>query len=317
MDVPLITKAGAADATVNFLLSQASINTRKAYFHALKRFFEWAEKNDVERLADVDGKLARRHIEGIMPKKEKTKLSVPGLTRMHAHAVLATFFDALVLEHIIPAHTIRNYRPKGLSKHSTPAPELSLMELRTLIASLPGRTPLGLRNRALVMFLAGTACRVGAALKLTHRALQEADGVRTAVLLEKGNTRRTIPLPPAILPALDAHLAQSPDAKPDDPVFHAWDKRARCFADRPMPYIEAYRLIKDAAATAGINKPLSPHGLRATAITALRASGFDIETAQRIAGHAHPDTTRRYDRRSKEATVSDLDALARVLNLTD
>lgn len=315
LDRPLLKDGDARQATERFLLSPSSANSQRTYFQVLKRFYAWAEKNEVASLAAVDGPMLRRHVEGILPATEKTRATRNGKTQRLAYTVLVTYFDALVFAKVLESTTVRSYKPRGLATQTTATPALTPAELARLLKAIPADTPLGRRNRALVIFLVGTACRIGAALKLTHRSLYDLDGMPHATLHEKGNTTRQIPLARSVTAALDAHLPSA--GNPDHPVFQAWDQRRKCLTDRPMPYIEAYTVIRKAASVAGITKAITPHSLRATAITALRANGHDIETAQRIAGHAHPDTTRLYDRRTHAVRPRDMDTLAEALDLNN
>lgn len=59
---------------------------------------------------------------------------------------------------------------------------------------------------------------------------------------------------------------------------------------------QAARAVRRLAKAAGINKTISPHSLRHTAVTLALDSGVSLRDVQDLARHADPRTTRRYDR---------------------
>lgn len=60
-----------------------------------------------------------------------------------------------------------------------------------------------------------------------------------------------------------------------------------------------YNVIKRRGQQAGVKK-CSPHDFRRSFVTQLLRKDKDLLTVQRLAGHANPATTQRYDRRSME-----------------
>lgn len=61
-----------------------------------------------------------------------------------------------------------------------------------------------------------------------------------------------------------------------------------------------YKMLQKRAEQAGVD-PVTPHDLRRSFVSDLLDAGVDLPTVQRLAGHADPSTTSRYDRRGEGA----------------
>jgi integrase len=68
-------------------------------------------------------------------------------------------------------------------------------------------------------------------------------------------------------------------------------------------------MLQRRARAAGIPGDLCNHTWRATGITNYLENGGSLETAQYMAGHADPRTTRLYDRRKKMVSRSEVERI--------
>ena len=161
--------------------------------------------------------------------------------------------------------------------------------------SRAGVRPLALRDHALLHVIYATGARVSEAIGLTLSTLQLSAGY--ARVLGKRQQERLVLLTTPAQRALERWLG--PDGRPQlvsDPRIEALFVTR---TGRAMSRIDAWRVVKRAAALAGLESTLgggaiSPHTLRHAFATHLLASGADIRSVQELLGHARISTTQIY-----------------------
>ena len=113
----------------------------------------------------------------------------------------------------------------------------------------------------------------------------------------KGRKVREVPIKGGTLEALRAWLRCRGDAA--GPLVCAVRKGGRVEPVGLAPGA-VLRVCEKRGREAGL-RDFSPHDLRRTYISVLLDRGVDLSTAADLAGHASPNTTRRYDRRGERA----------------
>ena len=134
--------------------------------------------------------------------------------------------------------------------------------------------------------LALNGLRISEALNANIEHLELERGHRTVTVTRKGAKIVTIPLAPRTARAVDLCVGE----RHQGPIFLNRDQTRRL--DRHV----ATRIVKRLAKRSGIDKPISPHSLRHSFITAALDAGVALRDVQEAASHADPRTTMRYDR---------------------
>jgi integrase/recombinase XerC len=167
---------------------------------------------------------------------------------------------------------------------------LTVEEVQRFVAVIPTTTlrdqphlP-GLRFRALVEILLGSAMRIGEALSLD---LSQIDfTTREARIIGKGNKPRTVFFTTRALDWVRRYLALRTDSEPA--LFVCLGGKGRLKREDIWRPFSRYRKL------AGINKPVTPHMLRHTAATHLLFNGCPVGHIKEILGHSRLETTCRY-----------------------
>jgi len=172
-----------------------------------------------------------------------------------------------------------------------PAEVLTRDEVHRLIAAC-GRGASGTRNRALITLLYRTGLRIAEALALEVKDI-DLDAGAVAVLHGKGDRSRRVGIDPPAVAVLERWLERrrALGIPRGAPVF--------CTISQPRPgrpmYASVVReMLKDAAARAGIEKRVHPHGLRHTHAAELAREKVPVNLIQRQLGHKSLAVTAHY-----------------------
>ncbi|MEA5511942.1 tyrosine-type recombinase/integrase [Crocosphaera sp. UHCC 0190] len=172
---------------------------------------------------------------------------------------------------------------------------LNQAEIKALMAVCENDTTTqGLRDAALIAILRGAGLRRAEAVKLQLKDFnQEAGSLQ--IIGGKGDKDRLVYLPESAIAIVNRWLEVrgfTPGA-----LLCPIQKGGRIVI-RSMSSQSVLLIVQKRALQAGVES-FSPHDFRRTFCSDLLDAGVDIVTVQKLAGHASPVTTAKYDRRGE------------------
>lgn len=173
-------------------------------------------------------------------------------------------------------------------KRSLPRP-LAVEDTGRLTAAADGPDWIGHRDAALLTLLYGAGLRIGEALGLDRRALEDdAAATSSLIVTGKGRRQRMVPILPVVARALAVYIEACPFAlAPESPLFRgARGKRLQ------QGVVQAR--VRDLRRALGLPETATPHALRHSFATHLLSDGADLRTIQELLGHASLSTTQGY-----------------------
>lgn len=264
-------------------VEQASEHTVRAYHSDLVAFWRAAGELDQVGTGDVYRYLAALGARGLSPRSVARKL-----------AVIRTFYRYLEREgwrQDNPARRVLapRYRP-GLPR------VLTVDEMSQLLDGLvSNRTPLGVRNRALLEVIYGGGLRSQEAVDLDLDAIHWATGELT--VKGKGRKYRTVLLGRPAMAALQEYVegARSTLAARSSTTAVFLNARGGRLTTRSVR-----RIVKAALVAGAVRRNISPHWLRHSFATHLLMNGADLRAVQELLGHSSLRTTQIYTHISQE-----------------
>jgi len=155
--------------------------------------------------------------------------------------------------------------------------------------------PQGARDAALIAILRGAGLRRAETVNLNLSDFSASIG-RLEVRCGKGGKDRMVYLPTSAVAVLEDWL--SVRGRKPGPLLCPIRKGKKVELQRLTPQAVLW-IVKKRAQEAGVEL-FSPHDFRRTFCSDLLDCGTDIVTVQKLAGHASPVTTSKYDRRGEE-----------------
>ena len=254
--------------------------TRRAYAVDLGQFVEWAGERAP---GDVRHRDVRRYAAGL------SSAGAAPATVARKLASVRGLFDFLVRTERLgqnPADLVSS--PKREEKLPR---VLSAEQARSLLERIPARTPLELRDRAMLELAYSCGLRCEEIVNLDLGALDhESEQLR---VLGKGSKERLLPVGEPAQRALRAYCERGRHALAAGPRERALflSKSGRRLSNSDVTRRLAL-WVREAALAAGV----SPHSLRHSFATHLLEGGADLRAIQELLGHASISTTQVYTR---------------------
>jgi len=166
---------------------------------------------------------------------------------------------------------------------------LNIQEVEKLIEAPNTNSIYGQRDRAMLELLYSCGLRVSELISLSYHNLNlKEEFVRVH---GKGNKERMLPLGEVAIDFLDQYERNSRTLLLKNGQCDSYFLSNRGSA---MSRQNFFYIIKGYAATAGINKPISPHSLRHAFATHLVQKGADLRSVQLMLGHSDISSTQLY-----------------------
>jgi site-specific recombinase XerD len=281
-------------AVEEFILScQAdglSPNTVRWYRSVLKPLLAHYEAQPVDRL---DSSAMRQYIVDLRTQNHRYqgaryRRELPGpmsifTVRGHMRA-LRRFFNWCEAEYNLANPMSRIRMPRA----PRPAPKaIRLEDLQKLIQGTTTTTQVGLRDRAMLLFLADTGCRAAGLLTLRMENLNIDKG--RAIVQEKGDRARVVPFTKTTAEVLRAWLDFRPPHA--DTVFCSLSSG---YYGKPLTLSGLWQVLKRLKEKTGVTGRVNPHSFRHGFARQYLSRGGDLATLAQLMGHSSIEVTTIY-----------------------
>lgn len=283
----------AIEPFIDYIMLERGLseNTRVSYKRDLEEFAEFLEKKGMRELGEV----TRDGIVDFLADGRDKGLSTATLARRLV--AIRVFFRHWAEEGVLkdnPADALESPRLWKILPDF-----LSVEETGRFLSAAGGEGSVeGLRNKALLETLYACGLRASEAAGLPLDALHFDEGYVRCT--GKGDKTRIVPISLRAEEALRKWLAEGREEYAKRGGGKAGTAVFLSRLGRPMSRLGVWRVVKNTARRAGIQKELYPHMLRHSFASHLLANGASLRTIQEMLGHADISTTQIYTHVDRE-----------------
>jgi integrase/recombinase XerD len=277
------------DQYVNYLIVEKGLadKTIESYSRDIIRYLEFLKEKGIHKISDADTPVLLKHL--IILRDE----GLNARSRARHLVALRGFYRFLVQEKIIKNDPSRLV---DLPKSGLKLPDvLSVEEVKCLLNTPKTNRPIEIRNAAMLELLYAAGLRVSELVTVKlHDVNMEACFVR---VLGKGSKERLVPIGLYAREKIDLYI------KTARPLLLKSEVSRYLFVARrgkPMTRQGFWKLLRQYAQKAGINKKITPHSLRHSFASHLLEGGANLRAVQIMLGHVDISTTQIYTHVTRE-----------------
>lgn len=283
------------DAFIGFLGLERGLsqNTMVAYRADLSDFIEWLKRHGTTDFADVD----RQHVLDYLGDLKDNGLETATLARRLVS--IKILFRFMLQEKLLAVNVTEAMDSPKLWKLLPDFLDAREVDLLLRVFPASAKEPLTFRNRVILEMMYACGLRVSECASLELGSVNfDAEIVRVR---GKGRKERLVPVGKPALRLLARYLTQIRPRLIGDRM------EAALFLSKTGRKLDRewiWRIVKEAAKLACIQKNIHPHTLRHSFASHLLENGADLRVIQEMLGHADISTTQIYTHVDRQRLLS-------------
>lgn len=228
--------------------------------------------------------LRERHAYQNAPQRREKEAGLTAASLQSHHRALSRFFSWCKAEYALTVNPMDRIRPPKAQRKEPKSVDLA--DLKRLLDAT-GEDRAGIRDRAILLFLADTGCRVGGLLGLKPADVDLDHG--RAVVFEKGDKTRVVPFTRFTAQLIRAWLAVRPLQA--STLFCGLSDQKHA---TPLTYAGVYQILLRLKRRAGVQGRVNPHSFRHGFAREYLINGGDLATLAQLMGHTSVTVTASY-----------------------